>query len=607
MNELQSSLSYPVDLKKLKESLPGSPGVYFFRDKDLKPIYVGKAKNIRKRVLSYLRRDKDLAVRTALMMSKALWVDIVITDSENEAFLLESTLIRRYMPRYNVILRDDKRYPSLRLDQSEEFPGLRIVRKIKKDGAIYFGPFSSAQSMRETMRFIEKVFMLRTCKGSKPPVRQRPCINYQMGRCLGPCAVDVSSKDYACVVEQVRFFFEGKNKEIVRSLEAAMKKSAEALDFERASLFRDRIIAIENVVGQQHVVSSGEENIDVAGMFRKDNFTSVALLTVRNGAVAGCRNYDLDGGEDVVTSEIMEAFISQYYVGEEYVPPVILTSDKIKNIESFEQWLSPSGKVRVVCPGRGKKRRLVEMAVSNAEQLVEKRISEGRSGLLESMKDALGLPVEPYYIEGLDISNLSGKNAVGSVVSFVNGKPHKNGYRSFSLKSVDGIDDYAMMKEMVSRRLTCEPLPDLFIVDGGYGHLNAVLSVADGCKNAPFIISIAKADTERAEIADKIYVKGSARPIILPEDSPVLHMLMRIRDEAHRRAVGHHRTVRQKNIRRSVLDEVRGIGAGRKKALLSKFGSVENIKNSSFAEIVSVPGMTIRLAEEVLVRLKEGL
>ena len=603
MKELQSSLSYPVDLKKLKESLPGSPGIYIFRDKDLKPIYVGKAKNIRKRVLSYMRSEKALAVRTSLMMSKALWVDIVITDSENEAFLLESTLIRRYMPRYNVILRDDKRYPSLRLDSSEAFPGLRIVRKIKKDGAVYFGPFSSVQSMRETMRFIEKVFMLRTCKGDKPPVRQRPCINYQMGRCLGPCAVDVSPEDYSCAVEQVRLFFEGKNREIIKNLESEMKKSVETLDFEQASLFRDRIIAIENVVGKQHVLSSSGENIDAAGMFRKDRFTSVSLLTVRNGAVTGCRNYDLDGGENAAPSEIMEAFISQYYAGEEYVPPEILISDGIENTKSLEQWLSPSGKVRVIRPGRGKKRKLVEMAVSNAEQLVGKRISEGYFGLPKLMKDVLGLPVEPYYVEGLDISNLSGDKAVGSVVSFVNGKPHKEGYRSFRLKSVDGIDDYAMMKEIAGRRMTCEPLPDLFIVDGGYGHLNAVLSVTDGYENAPFIISIAKADSERGETADKIYIQGSARPVILPDGSPVLHAIMRIRDEAHRRAVSHHRTVRQKNIRKSVLDEVRGIGAVRKKALLKKFGSVKNIKNSSPAEIASVSGMTARLAEEVFARL----
>ena len=603
MKELQSSRSYPVDPVKLRESLPDSPGVYIFRDAVLNPVYVGKAKNIKKRVLSYLRREKDLTAKTVLMMSRAVWVDIVITESENEAFLLESTLIRRYMPRYNVILRDDKRYPSLRLNPSEPFPALRIVRKIKKDGAVYFGPFSSVHSMRETMRLTERIFMLRTCRGNKPPVRQRPCINYQMGRCLGPCSVKVDPEDYARAVEQVKLFFEGKNNEIIKSLKYEMIKSSEALDFERASFFRDRIIAVENIAGVQNVVFFGGENIDIAGMSGKGQFTSVALLTVRNGAVTGCRNYDLDGGENTASSEIMEAFISQYYMREEYVPPVILLSHGIENTESFEQWLSRSGRVKVICPVRGKKRKLVEMAVDNAVQLVEKRISGRDSGLTESMKDVLGLPMEPYSIEGLDISNLSGAQPTGSAVSFVNGKPHKEGYRSFRLKTVEGIDDYAMMKEIVARRLGGESLPDMFLVDGGSGHLNAVLSVTAAYDKAPFVISIAKADAEKGETADKIYIQGRIEPVPLPEDSPVLHMLMRIRDEAHRRAVGHHRTIRRRNIKKSALDEISGIGAVRKKALLSKFGSVENIKNRSREEISMVSGMTVRLAEEVLATL----
>jgi len=604
MPDMEPSLHFhhTLDPEKLRHTFPDSPGVYLFKDLSGRVIYVGKAKNLRKRVLSYFRPPSGLPDKTSLMMKRASGLDYLLTSTEKEAFILESNLIKKFMPRYNVILRDDKRYPCLRFDIHEPFPHLSIVRRIKKDGALYFGPFSSAHAVRSTLKFIERIFPIRKCKTRGLPKRKRPCLNYEMGRCLGPCTRDVSVSKYREVVQQVRLFLEGRNQELTAQLRRKMVEAGDHLEFERAAGLRDQIRAIEKTVERQHVVSAKMEDEDVIGLARKESMHQLVILFVRKGSLIGSRDY-LFKNQPCEAAEVMEGFLKQYYRQETFIPKRILISEPVEDLLPITEWLSDLAGHKIVIhqPLRGEKRRLVEMAVANAETLLNGRWEGQKEDLVSMAQTVLKLKMSPHYIEGLDISNLQGDEAVGSIVSFVDGLPHRSGYRNYRIKVVNGIDDYGMMAELVERRVSKGHLPDLFLVDGGKGHLAVVKKVLDRQKNpgVPEVISIAKQDKQQQEKHDRIYIPGRKNPLGLRVDHPVLLLMMRIRDEAHRRAITYHRKLRGNHLKGSELDRIPGIGDKRKKILLTHFKDIHAIADATVESLVSVQGINRSLAERI--------
>jgi len=596
-------IKYELDLNKLRQTLPDQPGVYLFKDHSGRVIYVGKAKNLKKRVLSYFKPVKGLPDKTAFMMKRASGLDFIITSSEKDAFILESNLIKKHLPRYNIILRDDKQYPCLRLDIKEPYPRLNIVRRIKKDGALYFGPFSSVSSVRSTLRVIDGNFQLRKCRGSGLTNRARPCLNYQMGRCLGPCTHNVPESDYREIVQQVRLFLEGRSRELIDYLKKEMAGAADNLDFEKAAAIRDKIRAIEKTVERQHVVSPKMEDQDVIGIAQSGDLYQAVILYVRKGCVVESRNY-LIRKKDVSAPEVAEAFLKQYYSRETFIPERVLISEQVEDLLPITDWLTDMAGKRVVIhtPFRGEKLSLIKMALSNAENLLAGKTSSRKDDLMKILSSVLNLNSVPRFIEGLDISNLQGELAVGTVVSFVDGLPHKQGYRNYRIKEVSGIDDYGMMAELVKKRVSRGHLPDLFLVDGGKGHLSAVKNVLreEGHPDIPVVISIAKPDENRNEKYDKIYCYGRKNPVTLRPDHPVLLLSMQIRDEAHRRAIAYHRKLRGKKLITSQLSLIPGIGNNRVKLLLRHFKDITAVSMADMDDLLEVPGINRSLALNII-------
>ncbi len=602
---------YDLDPERLRHMLPDAPGVYCFKDHAGRMIYVGKAKNLKKRVGSYVRAQEGQSHKTALMMQKAEGVDVVVTATEKEAFILESSLIKKNLPRYNVILRDDKQYPLLRLDVHEDYPRLSVVRKLKKDNALYFGPFSDAGAARSTLRTIDRIFKLRKCKGSALPKRERPCLNFQMGRCLAPCTHAVPVSEYRKVVNQARLFLEGRNTELLSRLKKEMTDASEKLDFERAAAIRDQIRACEKTVERQHVVSHRLEDQDVIGLAPDREGCQIVTLFIRKGYMVGSRHFMIKDRMDS-RSEVMEAFIKQYYFRETFIPAQILISEPIQDIGPIMDWLGDSAgkKVMIRSPRKGEKLRLVHMAVSNAAAIVAARSrAPDQEDLAALVQNRLHLQSTPRCIEGLDISNIHGDAAVGTIVRFVDGIPHKDGYRNFRIKATKGINDYGMMAELAERRIAQGDLPDLFLVDGGKGHLAVVKDVVDRfIPDAPVpVAAIAKPDGEKHEKQDKLFVPGRKNPLSLRPDHPVLFLMMQIRDEAHRRAIDYHRRLRKKTVSGSKLDQIRGIGKAKRNHLLKRFGDISAISRAGMDELREVPGIHTALARDIIAFLNKRI
>ena len=593
-----------IEQKSLRQILPEGPGVYLFKDRTQRIIYIGKAKNLKKRVISYLQPGAEFSPKTALMINRAESLDYILTSTENEAYILESSLIKRHMPRYNVVLRDDKQYPCLRLNMKEPYPRLGIVRRMRKDGSVYFGPFSSSHSVRTTLKLIDKLFQLRKCKTPGLPKRTRPCLNFQLGRCLGPCTNAVDVKSYNGIVHQVRLFLEGRNRELLARLKQGMNYSADIQNYEEAARIRDQIRAVENTIERQDVVSPRMEDQDVIGIAQKGEISRLVLLFIRRGCLIGRRDFHFrDMGSSL--SEITESFVKQYYRKETFIPKNILISEQIEDLVPIMDWLSDmAGKrVSIICPLKGEKRRIVRIAVSNAENLLEVQTGPPEGDLLDLSSSTLRLNSLPKRMEGLDISNLQGEMAVGTVVSFVDGLPDKSGYRNYKIRGIKGIDDYGMMSELVRRRVSGGALPDLFVIDGGRGHLSIVKGVLDdlSIEEMPEVIALAKADKGGGvETTDKVYLMGRKNPLSLRPGHPVLMLLMRIRDEAHRRAVTYHRKLRSKNLKESVLDRISGIGPQRKRLLLKHFGDVDTLSLARWEDLILIPGISKSLAENIL-------
>ena len=611
MNQLDQKIAH----------LPSNSGVYLFKDKKGAILYVGKAGNIRHRVSSYFQRTGEKDVKTLAMMGKVAEIDTIVTDTEKEAFILENNLIKEHRPRYNVKLRDDKNYPCLRLTIEEEFPTLCIVRRIKKDRSLYFGPYPSATSLRETLKLIRRLFPIRTCQDTKFTSRLRPCINYEMGRCLGPCCDKTNPSEYREVVNQVRMFLEGKSRDLVEKLEKRMEVESERLHFEAAAKIRDQIEHIEKVIEKQKIVSSDFIDQDVIGFHRQDHTVIVHPLFIRAGKLLGGKGFTLPSS-GLPDEEILSSFLHQFYREGRFIPEQILLPKSVpeKALEELRLVDLKGKKVQILVPVRGERKHLLRMACDNAEKflLSEVELERDQKKLLETLREKLNLRNIPRRIEAFDISNLHGGQAVGSLVFFEDGRPNKEGYRRFKIKTVEGADDYGMMYEVLLRRyqkaMEENDLPDLVLLDGGRGQLNVAQEVFKelGIQQVD-LISLAKErrmgetrTVRYGKTEEKVFHPQYKQPFQFERQSPLLRFLDRIRDEAHRFAITYHKKIRGKETIKSELEEIPGIGRVRQRELLKHFGSVEEVSKASLSDLARAPKMNEKLAEKIYFFFREN-
>jgi len=540
--------------EKLKEKLDGvstGPGVYLMKDADNKVIYVGKAANLKKRLGSYFKNSDKLDVKTGVLVKNISTYETIVTESEKEAFLLEENLIKKFKPRYNVILKDDKRYPSLRLDRNEKYPGLSIVRKtLKKPGILYFGPFPSSHAVRQTLKIIDKTFKLRKCKTGFFMKRTRPCLNYQMKRCHAPCCLQVHTNEYNEIINEVILFLNGNAPKLIHKIRSQMIRASDNKEYEKAAALRDKILSIEKSLEKQIMVTTDFVDRDVLALARQDSHSVMTILNIRGGALLGTRHYHLNETLPV-DDEIFSTFIRQYYAKTPFVPKEVLVPVSPEDSHLLEEMLHlyKGQKVNLMCPQRGKKVKLVEMAKKNAENHLQEIISDITSDmeLLSRLRRQLKINRMPVRIECYDNSNISGTEPVAGMVVFENGKPKKSSYRKYRLKNVKRPNDYEYMKEVLKRRFRKQddsiPYPDLLMVDGGKGQMNIAVSVLQelNLEHRFQVIGIAKKDVEKGETKDKIYRPGRANPLNLGKRGDLLLFLQRIRDEAHRFAIAFHR------------------------------------------------------------------
>jgi len=594
--------------------LPTNPGVYLFKDKKGSILYVGKAGNIKHRVSSYFQRRDGMDTKTLAMMEKVTNIETIVTDTEKEALILEDNLVKEHHPRYNVKLRDDKRYPCLRLSIEEDFPTLRIVRRIKKDRALYFGPYPSATSLKETLKLIRRLFPIRTCLDARFSNRTRPCINYEMGRCSGPCTGKIGPVRYKEIIREVKMFLEGKNKDLIDQLRRRMEEEAEQLHFEKAAEIRNQIESIGHIIEKQKIVSSDFIDQDVIGIHRQDHALILYSLFVRGGKVLGGKGFTFSS-TGLPEEEVLGSFLYQYYREGRFIPEQILIPKPISEQESIEQSLTELGgkKVRILVPRKGEKERLLKMARDNAEKflMTETDLKRNREDLLAALKERLSLCKIPRRIEAFDISNLSGGEAVGSMVTFVNGEPFEEGYRHYKIKTIKGSDDYGMMYEVLFRRyrkaVEEKAFPDLILLDGGRGQLNVAREVLEELRiKGMDLLGLAKGRRIKGNLGsrfgkggEKVYHPQFKEPLVLGKHSPLLHLLDRIRDEAHRFALSYHRRVRQRETIRTELGRIPGVGKVRQRELLRFFGSLERIEKATVQELAEAPKMNSSAAQRV--------
>ncbi len=602
------------DLKAKLDSLPDKPGVYLYRNREGQVIYVGKSVHLRQRVRSYFTSPRDRKTRE--LVARIHDLDFIVTDTEIEALILECELIKKYRPRYNVRLKDDKRYPYIKITWGEDFPRVYATRRMEQDGSRYFGPYTSVSAVHQTLDLLRRLFPYRTCNREITGHDRRPCLYYHIGRCLGPCIGKADREEYRAVIEQVCNFLQGRDQEIVADLERRMKEAAARLDFESAAFYRDQMRAVQQVTAQQKIVSLVSQDRDVVAFARDDGQACVQVFFIRGGKIIGREYFVLEGTGGAEDAAILEAFIQQFYDKAAYVPSEILVPQAVEQARIIESWLrSKRGDHVTLCvPQGGQSRELIRMAAENAaETLAALRAQwaadqNRQTQALSELQEALGLSAPPSRIEGYDISTFYGTATYGSMVVFIHGVPRKSEYRRFKIKSItEHADDYAALQEVLHRRFrravselegekkdpSFSILPDLILIDGGKGQLNAALEVLReyGLDHLP-IFGLAKREEE-------IYLPGQDVPLRLPRDSAGLQLAQRIRDEAHRFAITTHRRAREKMGLASVLETIPGIGPQRRKALLKAFGSLDRIRQADVEELAAVPGMNRRVAEQV--------
>ena len=590
-----------------------SPGVYLMKNDRDRIIYVGKARNLKKRLSSYFGRSTPPDMKTGVLVKQIRDFDTISTATEKEALILESNLIKRHRPRYNVVLKDDKRYPVLRIDVREPYPNLTIARKIANDGALYFGPYASSHAVRQTMKFIHKTFKLRKCRSKSVKPRSRPCLHCQIDGCLAPCCTDVLQEDYAKVVDEVVLFLKGRTPRLIRDVADQMRKAAERRDFEKAAKLRDKMFALEKTLEKQISATADFMDRDILATAGKDGLFVVNKLVVRSGFLVGAANFEIFD-ELASDEEILEAFVKQHYEKTGCAPRELLLPFPIEDAPALEEWLGSieGRKVRILVPRRGEKTRLTQMAAKNAANALEESMASKSSdaAALERLRKCLRMDSPPRRIECFDNSNFAGALMSAGMVVFENARPNKSAYRKFKVRDVVSPDDYASMKEVLTRRFSKDekdgmPFPDLLMVDGGRGQLGIAVSVLEelGLSGRFRLIGIAKKDPAKKETRDKIYAPGRANPLNVPDES--LLFLQRIRDEAHRFAVSFHRNRRGKETLRSELDDIPGIGRKRKLALIKHFGGVSKIRQATLEQLEALPEMNRKVAEEVVKAMRE--
>lgn len=590
---------------------PEKPGVYIMKDKRNKIIYVGKAISLKHRVRSYFQSPKNLPVKVISMVSKVEDIEYIVTDSEVEALILECNLIKFNRPKYNILLRDDKQYPYIRITLNQPFPRIEIVRRVKKDGARYFGPYANAGAMREAIDVINKVFPIRNCKKdlSQIPLKERPCLNYHIKRCLAPCQGFIQEKEYNDLIKNIIMFLEGKQETLLKQLKNKMQEAAANLDFEKAAVLRNQVAALEKVLEKQKIVSTDIVDQDIIAMARGINTVCIQVFFVREGKLVEREPFILHNTDDVERIEILTAFVKQFYNNANFIPKEIIIDEEIDDKAIIEEWLrrKKGSKVYVIIPKRGEKKRLTEMVAENAREYLDQVESKDeRENLknrqaLEELKRHLNLEDVPNRIEAFDISNTQGTESVASMVVFEGAQPKKEDYRKFKIRTVEGPNDFESMKEVVSRRFKralsgdgkFNELPDILLIDGGKGQLKYAREALKelGLSHIPTIAL--------AEEFEHIFVEGNDEPIILPENSEALYLVQRVRDEAHRFALSFHRSLRSKKNLRSVLEDIPGIGKARRLALLKELGGLKGIKLASLEELTLVPGMNKKAAQAV--------
>ncbi|MQF69480.1 excinuclease ABC subunit UvrC [SAR202 cluster bacterium AD-804-J14_MRT_500m] len=610
---------------------PQKPGVYIMTDRHQKVLYVGKATNLRNRLRTYFGSPSRREPKISRLMSHMVDFEYIVTDSSGEALILENTLIKSHKPPFNARLKDDKTYPYIKIDQTEDFPQIYITRKVTGDGSAYFGPFATAGSIRKSMNLIKKLFPYRSCTKTITGNDPRPCLEYFINRCAAPCIGAITKDDYHKIIDQVILFMEGNTAPVITELRQKMLERSLNLEFEQAAVLRDQMRAIEQVAEEQRIKtgSTGSHHQDAIGMATLNDQACLEVFFIRHGKLTGHDAFVMDGTQDETPEKIVAGFVKQFYQSAPYLPRHILLQHAPEDSKEITEWLRKQrgGPVSISVPKRGSNRRMVDMAAENASQhLAQMKVKwwnniDALHGALAELQEELNLPALPRRIECYDISNIQGSNPVGSMVTFEDGVSKKSHYRRFKIKQITGINDYAMMQEMLRRRLrrmtraadldlvhksnssskletaSWTEVPDLVLIDGGKGHLSAALEVLLelGVDNVP-LASIAKEN-------EWIFVPRTPEPIILARNSPALHILQRVRDEAHRFAITFHRNLRSKSSVASAIDLITGIGPKKKRMLMRRFGSVRKIKEATLDEITAVPGMTRSLA----VRLKHTL
>ncbi len=610
------------DIDEQLKLLPEKPGVYIMKDKYGEIIYVGKAVSLKNRVRQYFQNSRNHGAKVSAMVSNISEFEYIVTDSELEALILECNLIKKHRPKYNILLKDDKQYPYIKVTLNENYPRVLFTRRIEKDKAKYYGPYSSSYAIRETIDIIKKLFPVRTCnRVIGKNTKDRPCLNYYIGRCLAPCMGNVDEEEYNAMIKDICTFLSGKHDDLILELEQKMNEASENLDYEKAADYRDKINSIKKIQETQKVLSSNMEDEDVIGFAQTQDKTCVQIFFIRGGKLVGREHFIIVDDESSI-NYILNQFVKQFYSGTVFIPKSIFIQDNIDEKDIIEKWLSGrrGSNVSIKVPVKGEKRKLVLMASENAEMTLknfsEKLIKEKEmsTGAVESLADILGLDSVPNRIEAYDISNIQGVDPVGSMVAFIDGKAKNSEYRRFKIKTVVGANDYASMQEVVRRRfnhgfdeikrlqekqidmdsLKFSSFPDLILVDGGLGHVNSVSETLKELGIDIPICGMVKDDRHRTR--GLIY---DNHEVSIDQNSPEFKLITRIQDEAHRFAISYHRSLRGKGLTVSLLDKIDGIGKGRKRALIKEFGSIDRIREATIEELQNIQGMNRKSAESV--------
>lgn len=612
------------DIQEELKKMPEKPGIYIMKDESGNIIYVGKAIILKNRVRQYFQASTRHSPRIQAMVSRIREFEYIVTDNELEALILECSLIKKHRPRFNILLKDDKNYPYIKVTMNEDYPRVLVTRRLEKDGARYFGPYSNAFAVKDTVRLIKKLFPIKTCKRVFPRDigKERPCLNYHIYQCIGPCRGDVSKEEYRAMMKDICSFLEGKQEEVAKNLQRQMKEAAEGLEFEKAARLRDKIASIGHIAEKQKVLTSGGVDQDIIAMAREGSDSCLQIFFVRDGKLLGKEHFIIEGVVDDRDGELVTAFIKQFYGLAATVPRElllqdgVLTGDELDEIGILEQWLSEKAfaRVHIKIPQRGDKKALVEMVARNATIALDNHLDKMRLDVtsknkgLEALTAKLGLDREPERIEAYDISNTGTSEMVASMVVFQAGKPDKSEYRRFRIKSQEHQNDYGSMQEVITRRFShlkadadltekdkkFSKRPGLLLIDGGLGHLNAVREVLQSMGVSVPVFGMVKDDRHRTR-----GLVSRDGEIDLTGDMTVLRFVTGIQDEAHRFALDYNKKLRSQRQKLSALDGIQGVGPGRKKALLKHFGSVKALKTAGVDDIAAIPGISTSVAQKI--------